>query len=79
MAERRKKILLQKICLLSASIAVLFALLAAAAAVQKVEFADEGLEAAVRKKLGNPKRSITRTELLQISRLDASGRYIARL
>ncbi len=61
------------------SLAVLGALLSAAAAVQKVRFADPGLEEAVREKLGNPARPIARTELLQISRLDASGRRIADL
>jgi Leucine-rich repeat (LRR) protein len=76
---RRKSLLAQKIFLLPASVAVLGALLAAAAAVQKVEFADPGLEAAVREKLGNPRRPLARTELLRISRLDASKKHIVRL
>jgi len=77
--ERRKKRVFQKLCLLAVSLAVLTGLLAATAAFQKVEFADAGLEAAIRDKIGNPRRPIARTDLLQISTLDASGRKIARL
>ena len=77
--ERQKKLILQKIFLLVISVVILSALLVATAVFQKVEFADEGLAAAVREKLGNPRKSITRTDLLQLSRLDASGRNIARL
>lgn len=77
--ERRKQLFLQKILLLAASLAVLIGLLAAATAFQKVEFADAGLEAAVRDKLGNRRAPIARTDLLHITHLDASGRDINRL
>ena len=76
--KRRKK-LLRAIGAPSASAAALAALLFAASSWQRVEFADAGLEAAVREKLGIPRRPIARTELLQVSRLNASGRKIARL
>ncbi len=76
--KRRKK-LPRAIGAPLASASALAALLLAASSWQRVEFADAGLEAAVRAKLGIPQRPISRTELLQISRLDASGRKIARL
>ena len=78
--SRRKKLLLQKIGSLVISIAVLVALLLAVTAYQKIiDFADTNLEKAVREKLNNPIGPISRSDLLQITHLDASGKDIQSL
>ena len=76
---RRKK-LLQKIAVLVVSVAVLWALLFFVASYQDIiEFADKGLETAVREKLDKPEAPISRITLLKITHLDASGQDISNL
>lgn len=75
------KLLLQKIFVFLVSIAVLTALLLAAVSVadRQVVFTNSRLEAAVRDALEKPDGPIFKSDLLTISRLDASGRGITRL
>ncbi len=71
---------LQRLASLALAMTILFSLLVAVTAYQGVlEFPDENLERVIREKLGNPAAPITKSGLLQITHLDASGRGIRSL
>jgi len=77
---KKKKKALEKTISLSLSILVLIILLISVNTYQKtVRFSDSGLEEAVRDKINKPHLPLLRTELLQITHLDASGRGIKNL
>lgn len=77
---KQQKITIQKFCALFASIAVLVVMLKGVATYQSaIEFADIGLETVVRENLEKPDGLISRSQLLQITHLDARGRGIVHL
>jgi len=75
-----KKRLRKKIIALAINISILIMLLLVVSLYKTVvEFEDPGLEAAIREKLDNPNGLILRTNLKQITHLDAAGYNIKRL
>jgi len=77
---RRRKLLIQKIASLVVSVVVLLTLLFGVAYYQQgITFKESNLEAVIRDKLDSPAGPISRSDLLQITHLDASGQDIVSL